>query len=85
MVSNRAGGVSLRDKSQAEISVYLTRRISNVNWDKGLPNRLDDSSLSRTEFLLSFLGQDKYSVLPTKKAMTDILNDPYLIFDPSLN
>jgi hypothetical protein len=43
MVSNRPGGLSLSNIEQETLDFFLTRKISNVNIDKGLPNRLDDT------------------------------------------
>jgi len=43
MVSNRPGGMSLSNIEQDTLDFFLTRKISNVNIDKGLPNRLDDT------------------------------------------
>jgi len=43
IVSNRAGGVSIEGKRSEVINFYLTRSLNNVNWDKGLPDKLEDN------------------------------------------
>lgn len=54
IVSNRAGGVSLKSSAHDSLDFFLTRKIENVNIDKGLPDRLDDTMESRTEFIINF-------------------------------
>ena len=62
IVSNRAGGVSLKSITHDSLDFFLTRKFENVNMDKGLPNRLEDIMESRTEFIINF---SKEKVLST--------------------
>lgn len=36
-----------------ELDFFITRNINNVNWDKGLPDRLDDTSLTRLDLIFA--------------------------------
>jgi hypothetical protein len=79
MVSNRPGGVSLVNGHHDTLDFFLTRRIANVNIDKGLPNRLDDMSETRLEFLFA-LNSSK--TLGTQKRLIDHMNDRPFIIEP---
>ena len=81
-MSNRAGGVGVETAGGNQISLFLNRFINNINWDKGLPNRLDDSIASRSTFML-FLDKVKENVLPFKKDLIDHTGDgEFLVIDP---
>ena len=62
IVSNRAGGVTVKTEDHDTLQVFLTRRLENVNMDKGLPNRLDDNAETRLELLINVDGQAGYAV-----------------------
>jgi RNA binding exosome subunit len=60
LLSNRAGGVTLHNTSN-QFELFLTRKIDNVNMDKGLPNRLDDVMETRLELLINVDTQAGYA------------------------
>jgi hypothetical protein len=49
---NRPGGVMITNGSHDTLGFFLTRKIDNVNIDKGLPDRLDDTAETRMEFAI---------------------------------
>ena len=54
IATNRAGGVTMKSPALDTLDFFITRKLDNVNIDKGLPNRLDDIVESRHEFILNF-------------------------------
>ena len=42
IATNRPGGVSVNNTRHDRLDFFLTRKINNVNMNKGLPNKLDD-------------------------------------------
>jgi len=44
IVSNRPGGVNINTTRHDRLDFFLTRKINNINMDKGLPNKLDDEA-----------------------------------------
>ena len=52
IVTNRAGGVGIMDENANEINLWLTRFVNNINWNKGLPTRLDDTTQTQLDLLI---------------------------------
>ena len=80
IISNRPGGVIV-GKNQAELDFFLTRFVINVNWDKGLPDRLDDSSSSRLDLVYQ-LKSGKTSTVIDKIRLTELVHDGFLVIEP---
>ena len=79
MVSNRPGGVSLSNTEQDTLDFFLTRKLTNVNMDKGLPNRLEDIQQTRLEFLIN-LDNQRGNAAQTQKHLVDhVTSSPILI------
>lgn len=81
IVTNRAGGVNLRTKNQESLAFYLTRKIDNVNLDKGLPDKLDDTKPSRSEFLISISTVPGIG-LQSQKRLVDQMNEKVQVIMP---
>ncbi len=78
IVTNRAGGVSLTNAEQDTIEFFLTRKLSNVNMDKGLPNRLEDTTQTRLDILVNF-DSTPGNARRTQKELIDIQSNPSFI------
>ena len=77
--TNRAGGVSIRNQKADTIDFFLTRKIDNVNMDKGLPNRLEDTKETRSEFIINIGRTD---VIKKQKRINDHMNDRLVLIEP---
>jgi hypothetical protein len=61
------------------LDFFLTRKLTNVNIDKGLPNRLDDIQQTRLEFLIN-LDYQRGNAAQTQKHLVDhVTSSPILI------
>jgi hypothetical protein len=81
ILSNRAGGVTLKGPLHNTLAFFLTRKIDNVNMDKGLPNRLDDTTETRLELVINLDGQAGYGS-DNFKRLADHMNDKLLVIEP---
>lgn len=81
IVTNRAGGVNLRTKSLDSLAFYLTRKVDNVNIDKGLPESLTDARPARSEFLLSISNVPGIG-LQNQKRLVDQMNEKVQVIMP---
>lgn len=82
IISNRPGGVIV-GKNQGELDFFLTRFIVNVNWDKGLPDRLDDSTSSRLDLVYE-LKSGKTSAVNDRIRLIEQIHDSFLVIEPDL-
>lgn len=57
--------------------------MTNVNWDKGLPDRLDDSSSSRLDLVYQ-LKSGKNSAVSDKIRLIEQIHDSFLVIKPDL-
>ena len=81
IVTNRPGGVTLKTPRHDILDFYLTRKLDNVNMDKGLPNRLEDTAETRAEFIIN-LDNRRGWAQESMKRLTDLVNDPIVVIEP---
>lgn len=81
IASNRPGGVSIIGDKANELDFYLTRYVTNVNWDKGLPDRLDDTTKTRLDLVYE-LKATKTTTVKDRQRLYEQVNDVFLVIQP---
>lgn len=59
VIPNRPGGMYLKDSKQKQIELFLTRQIKNINYEYGLPNRVDDTTHTNYDLLIGLVKDHK--------------------------
>ncbi|CDW74179.1 alpha-mannosidase [Stylonychia lemnae] len=83
IVTNRPGGVSLKTTKSDTLDFFLTRSINNVNWEKGLQDKLEDSTLTRFDLLIS-LKEEKDTVLESRKHNIENQNENFIVIQAQM-